>query len=62
MLGGLAQARIIADAGGYVVVNKPSGVQVPATIDNILESVGVFAAEVRYIVTQDCLIAACHTS
>ena len=42
---GVPQARIIADGVDYVVVNKPSGVQVPGTIDNVLESVGIFAAQ-----------------
>jgi 23S rRNA-/tRNA-specific pseudouridylate synthase len=33
------RARVLADTPQYVVVDKPPGVQVPPTVDNVLESV-----------------------
>ena len=44
---GMSQSRIITEGAEYVVVNKPSGVPVPATIDNALESAGAFTAQAR---------------
>lgn len=39
--------RIIADTPNYTVVNKPPGVQVPPTVDNIQESLLACTEQVR---------------
>ena len=39
------QSRVVAVGAEYVVVNKPSGVPVPPTVDNVLECVQTGAAQ-----------------
>lgn len=41
------QARIMVEGDDYVVLNKPAGVQVTPTVDNLLESCLMLGAKVR---------------
>jgi hypothetical protein len=41
------QARIMVEEDDYVVLNKPPGVQVTPTVDNLLESCLTLGAKVR---------------
>lgn len=47
-------ARIVRDAAAWVAVNKPPGLQVPPTVDNVRESLLACVEQVRRHPSQHC--------
>lgn len=54
------QARIMVEEDDYVVLNKPPGVQVTPTVDNMLESCLMLGAKVLAALLHRLSVMLCH--
>lgn len=53
------RTRIIHETDQYVAVNKPAGIQVPPTVDNVTESLMACVAKVRDVLRRCAVQVAC---